>query len=130
MESANIIVTNQDKILAITMGLPPSYNNVIINFDSMSPDTLTLDLVITRLLNEEVRQITQPLLTSVKQEDSDEAMTASCAKLPATEIRCHFCNGKGHYKSDCPERKAWEKSKKLNKETTAAAWEYSDDESF
>ena len=54
MESANIIVTNQDKILAITMGLPPSYDNVIINFDSMSPDALTLDLVITHLLNEEV----------------------------------------------------------------------------
>jgi gag-polypeptide of LTR copia-type len=58
MKHAKIAVTDQDKILAITMGLPPSFNNVIINFDSMSPETLTLDFVIARLLNEEVRQIT------------------------------------------------------------------------
>ena len=63
MEHAKIAVTNQDKILAITMGLPPSFNNVIINFNSMFPETLTLDLVITCLLNEEVWQITAtPLL--------------------------------------------------------------------
>jgi gag-polypeptide of LTR copia-type len=37
MEHAKIAVTDQDKILAITMGLPPSFDNVIINFDSMSP---------------------------------------------------------------------------------------------
>jgi Zinc knuckle len=62
-------------------------------------------------------------------EDSDNmAMMVSRAK-PAPEIRCHFCDEKGHYKSDCPERKAWEKSKKLGKETAAAAWD-SDDESF
>jgi hypothetical protein len=54
MEHTKIAVTNQDKILAITMGLPPSFDNVIIYFDSMSPGTLTLDLVIARLLNEEV----------------------------------------------------------------------------
>jgi gag-polypeptide of LTR copia-type len=54
MEHVKIAVTDQDKILAITMGLPPSFNNVIINFDSMSPGTLTLDLVIAHLLNEEV----------------------------------------------------------------------------
>ena len=58
VEHAKITVANQDKILAITMGLPSSSDNVIINFDSMSPETLTLDLVITCLLNEEVWQIT------------------------------------------------------------------------
>ena len=41
MEHAKIAVTDQDKkILGITMGLLPSFNNVIINFDSMSPETL------------------------------------------------------------------------------------------
>jgi gag-polypeptide of LTR copia-type len=35
MEHAKIAVTDQDKILAITMGLPPSFDNVIINFNSM-----------------------------------------------------------------------------------------------
>ena len=130
MEHAKIAVTDQDKILAITMGLPPSFDNVIINFDSMSPETLTLDLVISRLLNEEVRQITTA--PSVKEDDQikmelDEAMAVSCSK-PISEVLCFFCDKKGHYKSDCPERKAWEKSKKTG--TAAGAWESSDDETF
>ena len=100
MENANIAVIDQDKILAITMGLPPSYDNVIINFNSMSPNTLTLNLVITCLLNEEVQQTTSAL---IKQEDhSDEAMAVSCTR----EIVCYFCDAKGHYKSDFPEKKA------------------------
>ena len=125
MEHAKIAVTDQDKILAITMGLPPSFDNVIINFDSMSTDTLTLNLVITRLLNEEVRQITSALL--VKEEDQiktelDEAMAVSRTK-PISEILCFFCDAKGHYKSDCPERKAWEKSKSKKTGTAAGVWE-------
>ena len=130
MEHAKIAITNQDKILAITIGLPPSFNNVIINFDSMSPKTLTLDLVIACLLNKEVQQITT--IPSVKEDDQikmelDEAMAVSHPK-PISEVLCFFCNRKGHYKSDCPERKAWEKSKKTS--TAAGAWESSDDEAF
>ena len=56
MREAGIEVTDQDKILALTMGLPESYDAVIINFDSTSPELLTLNHVITRLLNEEIRQ--------------------------------------------------------------------------
>ena len=124
MENANIAIINQDKILAITMGLPPSYDNVIINFDSMSPDTLTLNLVITCLLNEEVWQTT---LTLIKQEDhGDKAM----AVFRTREIVCYFCDAKGHYKSDCPEKKAWEKSKAKKGVVAAAAWDSSDDEAF
>jgi len=37
MEKAGINVFDQNKILVITMELPSSYNNLIINFDSMSP---------------------------------------------------------------------------------------------
>ena len=49
----------------------------------MSPKTLTLDLVITHLLNKEVQQITATPL--VKEDDQikmelDEAMAVSCAK--------------------------------------------------
>ena len=54
MREAGIEVTNQDKILALTMGLPKSYDAVIINFDSTSPELLMLNHIITRLLNEEI----------------------------------------------------------------------------
>ena len=95
MKHAKIDVTDQDMILAITMGLPPSFDNVIINFDSMSPETLTLNRVITRLLNEEVCQITSaPLVKEedkIKTEDLDEAMAVSHAKA-ISEVLCFFCS--------------------------------------
>ncbi|OJT02293.1 hypothetical protein TRAPUB_7185, partial [Trametes pubescens] len=75
MEEAGLVVSNQDKILAVTMGLPVAYDPVIISLDATPTEQLTLDFVISRLLNEEVRQ-------SV-----------------------------GHYRSECPDRLAWETSK-------------------
>ena len=56
-KQAGINVGNQDKILALTMGLPSSYNAVIINFDATPSDLLTLSHVISCLLNEEICQI-------------------------------------------------------------------------
>ena len=114
------------------MGLPPSFDNVIINFDSMSPDVLTLDLIIARLLNEEVRQITTaPLVKLEEDRILDEAIAVSQGRPKAiSEILCYFCDTKGHYKSDCPERKAWEKSKLKKTGTAAGAWESSDDDSI
>jgi hypothetical protein len=50
IEEAGIPVTDHDKILALTMGLPTSYDAVIINFDSTAPAELTIQSVITRLL--------------------------------------------------------------------------------
>ncbi|RDX40187.1 hypothetical protein OH76DRAFT_1366597, partial [Lentinus brumalis] len=49
-------VVDQDKILAITMGLPPSYKGIIIALDSTPTEQLLLEEVIPQLRNEEVRQ--------------------------------------------------------------------------
>jgi hypothetical protein len=57
IEEAGIPVKDQDKILALTMGLPPCYDAVIINFDSTAPTELNFQSVITRLLNKETRQL-------------------------------------------------------------------------
>jgi hypothetical protein len=84
-------------------GIP--FDNVIINFDPMSPETLTLDLVIAHLFNEEVQQITAaPLLKEDNQikMEHNEAMAVSCANT-ISEFLCFFCDTKGYYKSDCPE---------------------------
>jgi hypothetical protein len=56
MVEATIEVTDQDKILTLTMGLSTACGAVIINFGSMPPGLLTLNHVITRLLNKEMRQ--------------------------------------------------------------------------
>ena len=47
MAHARIAITDQDRILALTMGLPGTYDAVIINFDSTPADQLTLNNVIT-----------------------------------------------------------------------------------
>ncbi|KAJ7626236.1 hypothetical protein B0H17DRAFT_1286656 [Mycena rosella] len=38
-EATGTVVSDQDKILALTMGWPATFDPVIINFDSASPDT-------------------------------------------------------------------------------------------
>ena len=56
MEQSGVKVSDQDKILVLTMGLAPSYDPIIINFDATPSELLTLNNVIMCLLNEEVRQ--------------------------------------------------------------------------
>jgi hypothetical protein len=116
---------------------PSSYDAVIINFDSTPSDQLTLSHVISRLLNEEVRQIsgTQPSNPGdASEEVHDEAMAVRSGGRRAgggnqSEVVCFFCDKKGHYKSDCPERLAWENSKvkKGTKGNIAAAFEEDED---
>jgi hypothetical protein len=143
LEQAGLTVSDQDKILALTMGLPSSYDAVIINFDSTPSDQLTLSHVISCLLNEEVRQTSgnPPSDDNDREEPRDEAMAVvgqgsggrRAGGGNQSDVICFFCNKKGHYKSDCPDRLAWEKAKKKNgsKEYTAAVLvedeEYFDD---
>jgi hypothetical protein len=49
MELSDIKFCDQDIILALTLSLPSSYDNVVISFDSIPPNQLTLDNVITCL---------------------------------------------------------------------------------
>ncbi|KAK6997139.1 hypothetical protein R3P38DRAFT_2432485, partial [Favolaschia claudopus] len=96
-----IQVSDQDKILALTMGLPAAYDPVIINFDSAPPETLTFNGVVARLLNEETRQGG----AGIKGEP-EAAFSAGFQhqKPNRADVTCHFCDQKGHYKSECPER--------------------------
>jgi hypothetical protein len=135
MEQAGVSVSDQDRILALTMGLPSSYDAVIINFDATEPNSLTLNHVITRLLNEETRQIAIAPNSSIPA--YDEAMIAfgtgkgrgSKGTRVNPDVVCYFCEKKGHYRSECPERLAWEKSKGEKSRQAMAAWESSDSES-
>ena len=126
MEQSGVEVSDQDKILTLTMGLPPSYDPVIINFDATPSELLTLNNVIARLLNEEVRQSSD---SKAAKDPEDEAMVVTGggkngrgARNPVgADVTCFFCERKGHFKSDCPEKRAWEKSKKKGEVDTAAA---------
>ncbi|KAJ7837658.1 hypothetical protein B0H14DRAFT_3459988 [Mycena olivaceomarginata] len=122
MEHAGIEVTAQDQILALTMGLPRSYDAVIINFDANLPEQLTVNHVIIRMLNEETRQTSSPYAPSSSDDPRDEAMAAIGARRDPASVLCYFYDKRGHYKSDCPQKSAWEMLKRTkNSGTTAMA---------
>ena len=50
------VAIDENIILTLTAGLPESYLTFIVALDSLPTDQLTLPNVVTRLLNEEVRQ--------------------------------------------------------------------------
>ncbi|KAJ7915701.1 hypothetical protein B0H13DRAFT_2324094 [Mycena leptocephala] len=85
-----------------TGGLPPTYDNFVVSLDSTPPDDLTLDYVITRLLNEEARQ-----LGTISPADTwrDAAFTAATGKRTLAFITCFNCQKKGHFANHCPEKK-------------------------
>ena len=67
-------VTVEDIILALTHGLPPTYESLIVALDSMDCTTLTVDYVVQRLLNKEECQV----LNTIVADGSISALVA-CA---------------------------------------------------
>jgi hypothetical protein len=115
LESSGVAIIDEDIILALTAGLPESYSTFIVALDNLLTDQLTLSNVVTRLLNEELRQ-SVPSQSS----ESNEALAVQVRaknikkKTPLSEITCFNCGGRGHYQTDCP-------SLKIEKKETAAA---------
>ena len=96
-------VDNEEIILALTMGLPDQYNNLIITLNSSTQ--LELDTVITRLLNEEIRQEALPGDGSVSQSSSQREVVLVAStrdRSNKSHITCFGCGRKGHYRSECP----------------------------
>ena len=138
MEEAGIEVDDQDRIFALTMGLPDSYDPVIINFDLTASELLTLNHVIAHLLNEEARQSSHTATTN--EEDSRDKALAAIQKNQSrpratggnasADIICYFCDEKGHYKLECPQRREWEKSKIKKYEAAAVVLESDSDDEY
>jgi hypothetical protein len=111
-----VTVYDEDIILVLTGGLPASYEHFVVSLDSTPVPQLTLDYVITRLLNEETRQngTTPPTVTETKS-NLDAAFAAYLSgrhPRDLSQIVCFNCGKKGHFQSSCREPK---------KETAATA---------
>jgi len=101
LESVEVKVSDEDIIVVLTAGLPSSYTPVVISFDAIEPEKLTLDFVITRLLNEEARQAGPSV---VKREENENAAMRSDRVNTRTgiNVQCFYCLEMGHYSSTCP----------------------------
>ena len=123
-------------IVILTAGLPPSYTPIVISFDALETSKLTLDFVITRLLNEEGRQATPsfaPVEVKTETPDIDSALNASKFR---SDVQCFYCLLKGHYASVCPQKekdikaKEEEGRKHVHVKTSAAVAVVVEEEEF
>jgi hypothetical protein len=113
LEDIRVDVSDEDTILALTMGLDKSYDSFIISLNTTSPDQLTLNFVVSCMLNEEVHHTNVEIQgvvmkakggekgeVRVKKEDN-VAMAAMQRDGPTT---CWRCRKTGHVKAFCKEK--------------------------
>ncbi|KAF9032451.1 hypothetical protein BDP27DRAFT_1160995, partial [Rhodocollybia butyracea] len=104
MDEAGLDVSDQEIILAITLGLPPSYATVISSFNTVAADVFTLDYVTNQLLNDEVAQLAGGMSKPTTNVEHDVKNIALATAAPAVKRTCFFCNKHGHFKDECPEQ--------------------------
>jgi len=98
-------IDNEDLILILTIGLPLAYKTFVVALDATPAYDLTLDNVISHMLNEESY--------TIKEENNilkpnDKALSVTQVILaahrphhPVSEITCFKCGKKGHYQINC-----------------------------
>ena len=137
LESIEVNVSDEDIIVVLTAGLPSSYTPVVISFDAIEPEKLTLDFVITRLLNEEARQAGPSIVKREEEGNLNAAMRADRVNRtgPGINVQCYYCLEMGHYSSTCPaklkDNKAREdtgRQKLKELKESLAAWKFDSDE--
>lgn len=103
-------VDDEDVIVVLTDSLPDSYQSLIVSFDSLPEDELTVEYVIARLIKEESRQDRDtPVLplaasaTALAARNTASAPAAPRVKRDVKDITCFKCGKKGHYQSNCPD---------------------------
>ena len=113
------------------MGLPPSFGPVIVALDSLPTERLTLEDVIKRLINDEVRQNASAATLKPDPGAMTVALVASeRPKIDRSKLTCFFCDQIGHMKTDCPEKAAWEAAKAKAKTNASANTAISTDDKY
>ena len=98
----DVSTSNENIIVILTTGLPPSYETVIISLDAVTSTELTLNFVITHLLNEESHQnLACPIIKLESEEVKVESEAMVAVKKTGTNVICFYCGGTGHFAASC-----------------------------
>lgn len=101
---SQIGVTTPDEdiiILALTNGLLPPYEHLVLTLNSTPSEVFNLDYIIGCLRTEKACQCPESESSAT---DSDHALSITHVrpKRPLTHITCFGCGNKGHYQANCP----------------------------
>jgi hypothetical protein len=111
LAAAGASLNEEDRILALTMGLDASYEALIVALDSLPPDELTVRNVTACLINEEVRrdQDKHGADGQYKRVEVNFAHAAiwsggnGGAGGPRKPRACWICGSTDHLKNNCPD---------------------------
>ena len=110
IKDIGITLPNLFVIIVLTLGLPAKFDSVVVTLDSIESKSLTLEVAISRLLNEEERHLSCKLMEDYKTsltkgEPADNAI-AYAARVGKPNVTCFKCGKKGHYAKDCLEKES------------------------
>lgn len=123
LTSARATISEIDKVIYLLLTLPPSYDGAITAMETLSEDNITLSFVKSRLLDHEVKLVNENFDTSekvlhVNQKLNDIKRNNIDFRKPwknhrgivkpkqygvnnKTNVKCHHCGRRGHYKNEC-----------------------------
>jgi len=96
-----VAITDEDQILALTMGLDVSYEFFLISLDGTQPELLKLNYIIHHLLNEDVHcdnQEVGKVKDEIKPEKDKENVVLAVILSPGNPHTCWCCGKMGHIK--------------------------------
>jgi len=100
MKRVGVTLPDIFTIVVLTSGLPPEYEPVVVALDAVDSTKLTLDITITRLLNEEERHLSRKLMAEYRTPTSEPAANDDSA-YATLNVTCFACGKKGHYAREC-----------------------------
>jgi len=107
MAAANIEISDEDVILQLLMGLPSSYDALVVNLESLPREQLTREYVTSRLHNEEMKQRereSEPGSAAAALFAGRRPMGRSAPHGTPSSTVCWLCGQSGHISRDCQQR--------------------------
>ena len=110
IKDIGITLPNLFVIIVLTSGLPTEFDSVVVALNSIESKSLTLEVAISHLLNEEEHHLSRKLMEDyktslIKGEPIDDAI-AYTAHVSKPNVTCFKCGKKGRYAKDCPEKES------------------------